>query len=72
MYLSELHGRLGQILKENGDMQVSRLLSFRVDGYLTTQPRYIDYTSDNFLVYKERSCDGVITSKRLIIKNPLE
>lgn len=71
MYLSELHGRLGQILKENGDMQVSRLLSFKVDGYLATQPRYIDYTSDNFLVYKERSSGGVITSKRLIITNPL-
>ena len=71
MYLNELYERLGQLLKEHGDMQVSRLLDLRIDGYPGIKDRYIDYTSDTFLVYKERSGDGIITKKHLIITNPL-
>lgn len=70
MYLSELHGRLGQLLREHGDMKVSRLLDLRIDGHLGIKEQYIDYTSDNFFVYKTRS-GNEIKSKHLIITNPL-
>lgn len=36
MYLSELYGRIGQILREHGDMQVVRRQSLKLDGIISS------------------------------------
>lgn len=36
MYLSELYGRIGQILQEHGDMKVQRARSLKIDGIVGT------------------------------------
>lgn len=36
MYLSELYGRIGQILREHGDMQVVRRTSLKLDGIISS------------------------------------
>lgn len=52
MYLSELYDRIGQILKEHGDMEVVRFRSLRMDGIRTNSSSFVDYSSDDFTIYK--------------------
>ena len=54
MYLSELYGRIGQILRENGDMRVVRHRSLKEDGIIGSGlDNFIDYTSYDFGVLDE-------------------
>ena len=54
MYLSELYGRIGQILKEHGDMEVVRFRSLRIDGIIGTNlNNFIDFSSNNFSILEE-------------------
>ena len=48
-WLSELHGRLGQILREYGDMPVVRRRDLHIDGSMTTDPSqtYVDYSNED-------------------------
>ena len=48
-WLSELHGRLGQILREYGDMPVVRRRDLHIDGSLSTDPSkaFIDYSNED-------------------------
>lgn len=49
MYLSELYGRIGQILREHGDMEVVRQRSLKIDGIINnTTDNFVDFTSNNF------------------------
>lgn len=49
MYLSELYGRIGQILREHGDMEVVRQRSLKIDGIISnTTDNFVDFTSNNF------------------------
>ena len=61
MYLSELYGRIGQILREKGDMKVVRHRSLRIDGIVgNTFNNLVDYNSDDFGVlydYKQKQID---------------
>ena len=61
MWLSELHGRLGQLFKEHGDMQVVRFRRLNIDGIISnTSNNFVDYTSNNFGVvvdYKQKQID---------------
>lgn len=61
MWLSELHGRLGQLLKEHGDMQVVRFRSLGIDGVISNATdNFVDFTSNNFGVvvdYKQKQID---------------
>lgn len=54
MYLSELCGRLQQVLKEYGDMQVVRLKNVAIEG-LSTAPdgNYKDIESNYFYILNE-------------------
>ena len=46
-YLSELHGRLGQILKEKGDMPVCRLKVKGIDTISTDiEKAFVDYDNE--------------------------
>jgi hypothetical protein len=54
MYLSELYGRIGQILQEHGDMKVQRARSLRIDGIVGTNlNNFIDFSSNNFSILEE-------------------
>lgn len=75
MYLSELHGRLGQILREQGDMQVVRPRSLRLDGIVGTgYEQFVNYNSDDFhsctYYVEEPSGERRIILKRFIIEIP--
>ena len=52
-YLSELYGRLGQILAENGDMPVVRQQCKGLDNLSTDmRDQWIDYENTDILVVK--------------------
>ena len=52
MYLSELYGRIGQILREHGDMKVQRYRSLKIDGIVgNIFNNLVDYNSDDFIVF---------------------
>lgn len=79
MYLSELYGRIGQILKEHGDMKVQRNRSLRIDGITGTNiSNFVDFSSEDFGVlndYKvertdEKTFTGRKVGQRFIIKIP--
>lgn len=54
MYLSELYGRIGQILREYGDMEVVRSRSLKIDGIIGTNLNsFVDYTAKDFNICKD-------------------
>ena len=61
MYLSELYGRIGQMLKEHGDMKVQRHRSLKIDGIVGTNiSNFVDFSSEDFGVlngYKVEQMD---------------
>ena len=79
MYLSELYGRIGQILKEHGDMKVQRDRSLKIDGIVGTNiSNFVDFSSEDFGVldnYKVEQIDentfkGRKVGQRFIINIP--
>lgn len=49
MYLSELYGRIGQMLQEHGDMKIQRYRSLKIDGIVGTNlSSFIDFSSEDF------------------------
>lgn len=54
MYLSELYGRIGQMLQEHGDMKVQCARSLKIDGIVGTNlNNFIDFSSNNFSILEE-------------------
>lgn len=54
MYLSELYGRIGQLLREHGDMKVVRHRSLKIDGIIGTESNnFIDFSSNNFGILED-------------------
>lgn len=65
-YLSELYGKIGQILKEQGDMPIVRPVYYKIDGLRSKGPFYFNLNnncfesqvvkvySDNIYQYKEK------------------
>lgn len=47
--LSELHGRIGQILREKGDMKVVRPVRRELESISTTGPYCKELTSESFV-----------------------
>ena len=79
MYLSELYGRIGQMLKEHGDMKVQRHRSLKIDGIVGTNiSSFVDFSSEDFGVlgdYKveridEKTFKGKKVGQRFIINIP--
>lgn len=79
MYLSELYGRIGQMLQEHGDMKVQRLRSLKIDGIIGTNlSNFIDFSSNDFGIledYIQRQIDKnqfetKLVSKHFIINTP--
>lgn len=70
MYLSELYGRIGQILREKGDMRVVRHRSLKVDGIIGNElDNFINYTSYDFDVlneYKQKQLSETIVEERKV------
>lgn len=57
MWLSELYGRIGQILAEHGDMPVTRPVDPHYDGLSSIGPFYFELPSETF-TYE----DSVVTN----------
>ena len=54
MYLSELYGRIGQILREHGDMKVQRQRSLKIDGIVGTNlDAFVDFSSNDFGILED-------------------
>lgn len=79
MYLSELYGRIGQMLQEHGDMKVQRCRSLKIDGIIGTNlNNFIDFSSEDFGIlddYKveqidEKTFKGKKVRQRFIIDIP--
>lgn len=79
MYLSELYGRIGQMLQEHGDMKVQRYRSLKFDGIVGTNLNsFVDFSSEDFGIlndYKvertdEKTFSGRKVGQRFIIKIP--
>lgn len=73
MYLSELYGRIGQILQEHGDMRVQRYRSLKIDGIIGTNlSNFIDFSSNDFGIledYIQRQIDKNQFETRLVKKH---
>ena len=81
MYLSELYGRIGQILREHGDMRVVRHRSLKIDGIIKTELNdFINFSSSDFYIlenYKQKQIGEKTVEKRkvnqhFVINIPLE
>lgn len=79
MYLSELYGRIGQMLREHGDMKVQRERSLKIDGIVGTNlSSFIDFSSEDFGVLNdyevtqvgENTCEAKKVGQRFIINIP--
>ena len=79
MYLSELYGRIGQILREQGDMKVQRYRSLKIDGIIgTSLNNFIDFSSKDFSILEdyiqkqidENTFEDKKTGQRFIIDIP--
>lgn len=70
MYLSELYGRISQILREKGDMRVVRHRSLKEDGIIGSGlDNFIDYTSHDFGVldeYEQKQLSETIVEERKV------
>lgn len=54
MYLSELYGRIGQMLQEHGDMKVQRHRSLKIDGIIGANlNNFIDFSTNDFSILEE-------------------
>ena len=80
MYLSELCGRLNQILREHGDMEVVRHRSLKIDGIVGIDlDSFVNFSSDDFSVLEEcvqstfpnGSCIERKVGEKFIINIPL-
>lgn len=73
MYLSELYGRIGQILRECGDMKVVRCRSLKIDGIVDNESdNFVHYNSDDFIIandYKKIDDDTIKRIGRHFIIN---
>lgn len=60
MYLSELYGRIGQMLKEHGDMKIQRERSLKIDGIVGTNlNNFIDFSSEDFSILDDNEVTQV-------------
>ena len=81
MYLSELYGRIGQMLQEHGDMKVQRYRSLKIDGIIGTNlSNFIEFSSNDFGIledYIQRQIDKnqfetKLIEKHFIINTPFD
>ena len=60
MYLSELYGRIGQMLEEHGDMKVQRHRSLKIDGIVGTDlSSFVDFSSEDFGVLDDSKVEQI-------------
>lgn len=60
MYLSELYGRIGQMLREHGDMKIQRYRSLKLDGIMGSNlNNFIDFSSEDFSILDDNEVTQV-------------
>ena len=77
LYLSKLYGRIGQILREHGDMEVTRMQDRVVDGLLVGMySGFMEYDNTDFYVFQSDITEGngesgkVVASRKRFVINP--
>ena len=77
LWLSELYGRIGQILHEHGDMQVVRLQDLHIDGILTNRGSgFMGFDNANFYIHQSNLVDNngggkAVASRKRFVIDPL-
>lgn len=71
MKLNELYERIGQVLREHGDMDVIRIRSLDIDGIVQNDftKNNIKYSSEDFNILTA-SIDEYTINKYFVIKTP--
>ena len=76
LYLSELYGRIGQILREHGDMEVTRMQDAHIDGLTNVYSGFMEYDNTDFYIHQSDVTEGngesgkVIASRKRFVINP--
>jgi len=77
LFLSELYGRIGQILHEHGDMEVTRMQDKGIDGILAGMySGFMEYDNTDFYIHQSDVTEGngesgkVIASRKRFVINP--
>ena len=77
LFLSELYGRIGQILREHGDMEVARMQDKDIDGILAGMySGFMEYDNTDFYIHQSDVTEGngesgkVIASRKRFVINP--
>lgn len=76
LFLSELYGRIGQILQEHGDMPVARLQDLHIDGILTNRGSgFMGFDNTNFFIHQSTLVDNngfgkAVASRKRFVINP--
>lgn len=59
LLLSELYGRIGQILREHGDMEVARMQDLHMDGIMTNHGSgFMEYDNTDFFIHQSEVVSG--------------
>ena len=76
LYLSELYGRIGQILHEHGDMEVARMQDVHIDGLTNAYSGFMEYDNTDFYIHQSDVTENngesgkVIASRKRFVINP--
>lgn len=65
--LSELYGRIGQILQEHGDMEIVREKVWPLDVYDTQSLNQVNLTRESFGTFILKDGEGKFVIKKFII-----
>ena len=74
--LSELYGRIGQILREHGDMEVARMQDITFENVTNMYSGFMEYDNTDFYVHQSDVTEGngfsgkVIASRKRFVINP--
>ena len=77
LLLSELYGRIGQILHEHGDMQVVRFQDLHIDGLLIGRGSgFMGFDNTNFYIHQSDLVDNngvgkTVASRKRFVIDPL-
>ena len=52
LFLSELYGRIGQILREHGDMEVTRMQDAKIDGLTSACSGFMEFDNTDFYIHR--------------------
>ena len=65
--LSELYGRIGQILQEHGDMEIVREKIWPLDSFDNLSLNQINLTRESFNAFILKDGEGKLVTKKFVV-----